>query len=90
MPVEESVSEIPAEYKLYQNFPNPFNPSTKIKFAIPVTMSEVEGSLVTLKVYDVFGGNLVDNLAADVVGHFTEDGVASLKPGGWCNGDKEL
>ena len=40
---------------LYQNYPNPFNPSTKIKFTVPVTLSEVEGSLVTLKVYDLLG-----------------------------------
>lgn len=26
---------IPNDYKLYSNYPNPFNPSTKIKFAIP-------------------------------------------------------
>ncbi|MEJ2105015.1 MAG: M20/M25/M40 family metallo-hydrolase [Ignavibacteriaceae bacterium] len=58
MPVEEPVSEFPAEYKLYQNFPNPFNPSTKIKFNVPVTLSEAEGSLVTLKVYDVLGNEI--------------------------------
>ena len=63
MPVEESVSEIPTEYKLYQNYPNPFNPTTTIKYSIPsVTLSPSinsgqasEGSLVTLKVYDVLG-----------------------------------
>ncbi len=43
---------------LEQNYPNPFNPSTKIKFTIPVTLSEVEGSLVTLKVYDVLGNEV--------------------------------
>ncbi|MCW9065553.1 MAG: T9SS type A sorting domain-containing protein [Ignavibacteriaceae bacterium] len=49
----------PAEFALEQNFPNPFNPSTKIKFEIPsVTLSEVEGSLVTLKVYDILGSEV--------------------------------
>jgi hypothetical protein len=50
---------IPAGFILYQNYPNPFNPSTKIKFTIPaVTLSGVEGSLVTLKVYDVLGNEV--------------------------------
>ncbi|RKZ00245.1 MAG: hypothetical protein DRQ13_00810 [Ignavibacteriae bacterium] len=47
---------VPTEFSLEQNYPNPFNPSTKIKFTIPsVTLSEVEGSLVTMKIYDVLG-----------------------------------
>jgi hypothetical protein len=48
---------IPAEYKLYQNFPNPFNPSTRIRFSIP------SGSIVQIKVYDILGreiANLMD------------------------------
>jgi glucose/arabinose dehydrogenase len=40
---------IPAEYKLYKNYPNPFNPSTRIKFSIP------ESNLVQIKVYDMLG-----------------------------------
>jgi hypothetical protein len=53
--------EVPApnEFSLLQNFPNPFNPSTKIKFTVPLTVSGVEGSLVTLKVYDVLGNEIV-------------------------------
>jgi len=43
-------------FNLEQNYPNPFNPTTKIKFTIAsVTLSEVEGSLITLKVYDDIG-----------------------------------
>jgi hypothetical protein len=40
---------IPKEFNLYQNFPNPFNPSTVIKFDIPVK------SDVKLIVYDLLG-----------------------------------
>ena len=36
-------------FGLYQNFPNPFNPSTKIIYQIP------EISFVTIKVFDVLG-----------------------------------
>jgi len=46
------------DFELYQNYPNPFNPTTKIKFTLPVTLREVEGSLVTLKVYDVLGNEI--------------------------------
>lgn len=53
---------IPQEYKLYNNYPNPFNPSTKIKFDIP------KASFVSLKIYDMSGreiAKLVDgNLSA--------------------------
>ena len=40
---------MPKEYKLEQNFPNPFNPTTSINYSIP------KSGLVTLKVYNVFG-----------------------------------
>jgi len=46
-------------FSLNQNYPNPFNPTTKIKYTIPsVTLSGSEGSLTTLKVYDVLGNQV--------------------------------
>ncbi len=41
--------EAPKDYKLYDNFPNPFNPSTKIAFELP------KESHVRLVVYDIVG-----------------------------------
>ena len=41
--------EAPKEYKLYNNYPNPFNPSTKIAFELPQT------SRVELTIYDITG-----------------------------------
>lgn len=41
---------MPAEFALYQNVPNPFNPTTSIRFDVPAG-----GGLVTLRVYDVSG-----------------------------------
>jgi len=40
---------IPTVYQLFNNYPNPFNPSTKIKFDIP------ENTFVNLSVYDILG-----------------------------------
>jgi hypothetical protein len=50
-------AEIPKVFKLYQNLPNPFNPTTTIKFDVP------KKSLVTLVIYDAIGrevANLVN------------------------------
>ena len=46
--------QIPNEFVLYQNFPNRFNPSTKIKFTIPYIWTQLAVP-VQLKVYDVLG-----------------------------------
>jgi len=49
--VEESLIDgiIPVNFELSQNFPNPFNPTTKINFAIP------QAGNVRLSVYNVLG-----------------------------------
>ena len=44
---------IPGNFELYQNFPNPFNPSTNIKWQSPIS------GLQTLKVYDILGRELI-------------------------------
>lgn len=41
----------PNSFELYQNFPNPFNPSTKIRFSVPAGNK----SKVSLKIYDLLG-----------------------------------
>ena len=51
---------IPKSIKLYNNYPNPFNPSTKIRFSIPnVIASETKQSArTTLKIYDLLGNEI--------------------------------
>lgn len=51
------VNEIPGDYILSQNFPNPFNPVTKIDYEITTK------NFVTLRVYDVLG-NEVETLVS--------------------------
>jgi hypothetical protein len=46
---EKENSSVPTEFKLFQNFPNPFNNSTSIKYAIP------KGGLVSIKLYNIIG-----------------------------------
>ena len=45
----EDINEIPIEFNLSNNYPNPFNPSTKIRFALP------KNSKVKLSVYNLLG-----------------------------------
>ena len=45
----------PGAFQLHQNFPNPFNPTTAIRFSVP------NSSVVTLKVFDILG-NMVTTL----------------------------
>jgi len=47
--IENISTEIPKEYKLYQNFPNPFNPQTNINFDI------IKNGNVSIVVYDLLG-----------------------------------
>jgi len=50
--VKESNDQIFNQYLLYNNYPNPFNPTTIIKYQIP------KHSLVSLTVYDVLGNEV--------------------------------
>jgi hypothetical protein len=45
----DAAANTPLQFKLKQNFPNPFNPETQIEFSLPVRQR------VVLKIYDVMG-----------------------------------
>lgn len=61
--IDNSVNSVgsvtPTEFELHQNFPNPFNPSTIIKYAIPELetsdLRSLHSNFVQLKVYDSMG-----------------------------------
>jgi hypothetical protein len=69
---EPEESFIPTAYALHQSYPNPFNPSTIIRFDIP------EPSIVTLKVYNVLG----QEVAVLVNGEFREAGQYDVRMDG--------
>lgn len=46
---ERNDGTVPSRYSLEQNFPNPFNPVTSIRFSLP------QSGPVSLKVYDILG-----------------------------------
>lgn len=54
--------KIPGQFYLYQNFPNPFNPNTKIRFAIPlsrwVDAKGGRGVSVRLIIYNILGSEI--------------------------------
>jgi hypothetical protein len=61
--IETGNEEIPDEYNLFPNYPNPFNPSTIINYQLP------ESGFVSLKVFDVLG-----NEVARLVGENKQSG----------------
>jgi len=78
--IAENISEtkqLPIQYSLHQNRPNPFNPITQISYALPAA------GHTTLKIYDVLGREV-----AVLVNEYKEAGVyevvwdASAQPSG--------
>lgn len=47
---------LPVKFQLFQNFPNPFNPQTRIKFALP------KAADVKIVVFDILGQEVLDLL----------------------------
>lgn len=63
-----SLHDIPPVFSLYQNFPNPFNPETTIKYSLP------KATNVTMKVFDFLGRDVVT-----LVDEYKQPGNYSVK-----------
>ncbi len=75
--VERERAPLPSVYLLYQNCPNPFNPTTEFRFTIG------EFRFVSLKVYDVLGRELVTLMdEKKTAGSYTIRWDASRYPSG--------
>jgi len=64
--VSNSVTEMVYEYQLFNNYPNPFNPETVIKFSLK------EKSSVTLTVYNITGQKVVELASGEMEKGFYE------------------
>ena len=58
--------EIPVELTLYPSYPNPFNPTTTISFAVP------REEFVTLEVYNLLGQNVASLISARIASGYYE------------------
>ena len=58
--MEMEAFALPTEFAIHENYPNPFNPSTTIRYEIP------EASRVSLVVYDIMGREVL-RLVDDVI-----------------------
>jgi hypothetical protein len=65
--IHQNNEKIANEYKLYQNFPNPFNPSTVIRYSV------LNNSYVSIKLYNILGKEI-----ATLLNSYQKQGVYDI------------
>jgi hypothetical protein len=75
--VEVEIGHLPFEYSLKQNFPNPFNPSTRISFSLP------EPGNVKIRIFNLLGEEvaLLVNRLYEAGNHHLDFSAANLPNG---------
>lgn len=66
--VDRNDDELPQNFILYPNYPNPFNPSTTISYGLP------ESAFVQVRVYDILGRQV-----SELVNQLQESGTHSVQ-----------
>jgi enterochelin esterase family protein len=75
--IEDNKTHLPEFLTLHQNFPNPFNPSTKIKYTVP------KESFITLKIYNGLGQEVRELINENKpAGNYEVDFTATSLPSG--------
>ncbi len=73
---DETGNNLPSEFALLQNHPNPFNPATSIEFALPTA------SQWTLSIYNLIGQKITEFRDHSEAGYVTIQWDASRMPSG--------
>ena len=77
----DNENNLVSNFSLEQSYPNPFNPTTTIKYSIP------NSSIVTLKVYNVLGNEVAELVNEEkAAGNYDIDFNASSAAGGLASG----
>ncbi|MXW63478.1 MAG: T9SS type A sorting domain-containing protein [Bacteroidetes bacterium SB0668_bin_1] len=74
----DAEGEVPTAFQLHGNYPNPFNPSTRVVFDLP------SAAEVTVHVFDVLGRNVIVTSPVSLSsgwGHSLEMNASSLPSG---------
>jgi len=75
--INSNSTEVTSDYKLFQNYPNPLNPSTTIKFDLP------KSGIVKLKIFDMLGKEIATLVNKYLnAGTFSVDWNGSQYPSG--------
>lgn len=79
IPEGKNLNENPGNFHLYENFPNPFNPSTTIKYEIPFN------GLVTIKIYNLIGQEIATlvNETQQAGMHFVKWNASNMPSGAY-------